>query len=77
MSQMNTEVVGVIEMELDAERFRVWLDDDVPASSSETPHVRQNSVSVTADVVIADVTQLSDDLHVELVRVLHRLLNSR
>lgn len=73
MSQINSEIIGVIEVELDSREFHHWMDDDASAIPGDAFNMRSGTVVTTSHVAVADVARLSDDLRVELARMLHRL----
>jgi hypothetical protein len=75
-------VIGVLEMSLDAEEFRSWLDGawfECEHSESEAAKLprRYEPLPASSDVIVADVGQLTNDLRDELSRMLHRLLKNR
>jgi hypothetical protein len=75
MSQLNSQVVGVIDIELGDERLRAWMDEDAHATSVSPP-VR-SVYAVTTSTVAADVAQLSDELRSELRRLLSSMRDAR
>ena len=69
MSPMVSEVIGVIEMELDNDRFRSWIEDD--GATAVSARLESHAPLMPSPLVYADVHRLSDDLRQELVRILH------
>lgn len=81
MTPTMSEVVGIIEVDLDSDELQLWLVNntvDTPRWLASAADEFDSKISaVTNDRVVADVAQLNAELRSELAKVLTRLPSQR